>query len=375
MIPLVDLKTQHDSIRTQIDAAIGQVIDACQFVRGPQLAAFERSFAEFCRTRHAIGTSSGTSSIQLVLMALGIGPGDEVIIPAHTFVASAEPIAAVGARIVLADVDPQRYTLDPSAVADLISRRTRAIIAVHLYGQMSDMPGLQAVIDRSGQDIHLIEDAAQAHGARLNNRSAGSIGIAGCFSFYPGKNLGAFGDAGAVTTNDDALAERIRMLADHGRTTKYRHDLIGGNHRLDTLQAAVLSVKLAHLDRWNARRQSRAALYNKLLTDVAGVETPHVASGSEHVYHLYVIQNKHRDELADELRQRGISTGLHYPIALQEQPALTGADMRCGPLPVTTRLVDRILSLPMYPDLTDDSVASVAGAISAFKQTTRLAAV
>ncbi|MEE9296549.1 MAG: DegT/DnrJ/EryC1/StrS family aminotransferase [Phycisphaerae bacterium] len=430
MIPLVDLKAQYRDIQPEIDAAVAAVLADCGFVKGPRVTAFEERFAAYCDAASSVGTSSGTAALHLALAALGVGPGDEVIAPAHTFIATVEPISQLGARIVFADVDPATYTLDPESVERCITARTRVILPVHLYGQMADMEGLRACC---GREICIVEDAAQACGAGLEEGTKGEEGTearrhegrgrdegtggrrdgvesairnpqssilnrqssivnpqsrAVCFSFFPGKNLGAYGDAGAVVTSDNNLAQRMRKLRDHGRQDKHRHDLMGYNYRLDALQAAILQVKLPHLDEWNRRRRSRAALYNEMLGGVPGVTIPAVAAGRRHVYHLYVIQVDDRDGLRRFLADRRIVTGIHYPIALHQQPALqqahgleegTKARRHGGTkgivsvgfgsdaLPVTERLVGRILSLPMFPEMTHDQVAEVADAVHAFQ--------
>ena len=367
MIPLVDLKAQYRTIRAEIDAAVAQVLTDCGFVKGPRVAAFEEQFAAYCGTTCAVGTSSGTTALHLALAALGVGPGDEVIVPAHTFIATVEPIVQLGARIVFADVDAATYTLDPASVERCITRRTRVILPVHLYGQMADLERLRALAAAGGRNLFIVEDAAQAHGARRGPHRAGGGGMTGCFSFFPSKNLGACGDAGAVTTDDGELAQRMRKLCDHGREDKYRHDLLGYNYRLDALQAAVLRVKLAHLDKWNRRRRSRAARYDELLRDVPGVTLPGTDPKNEHVYHLYVIQVDDRDGLCGHLAERRIAAGIHYPIALHQQPALWNIDCGSDALPVTERLVGRILSLPLFPEMTDDQVAEVADAVRTFQ--------
>lgn len=366
MIPFVDLKAQYGSIQGEVDGAIREVVNDCSFVKGPRLAAFEREFAAFCGAGHAIGASSGTTAIHVALAALGVGPGDEVIVPSHTFIGTVEPVAQTGARVVFADVDPVTACLDPASVERCVSDRTKVIMPVHLYGRLADMAGLEEVATRKGRHIAIVEDCAQAHGARLGNRIAGGAGKLGCFSFYPGKNLGAYGDGGAVTTSDPELATRIRKLVDHGREDKYEHELLGYNYRLDTLQAAVLSVKLRHLADWNERRRSRAVLYNRLLGDIPGI-VPAAPAGSEAVFHLYVIQADDRDGLRARLAEKKIATGIHYPLPVHRQPALCGTDFRADALPVTEKLVGRILSLPMFPELTDEQVHEVAAAIRSFQ--------
>ncbi|MCB9866346.1 MAG: DegT/DnrJ/EryC1/StrS family aminotransferase [Phycisphaerales bacterium] len=365
-IPLVDLHAQFASIQSEIDEAIRDVIGRCAFIGGEPVAGFERDFADFCNVEHAVGASSGTTALHLALCALGIGPGDEVIAPAHTFIATVEAIAQCGARIVFADIDPQTYTLDPESVARCLTPRTRAILPVHIYGHMADMSGLRKIAGNCDHEVILIEDAAQAHGAERDGVRAGAGGRVGCFSFFPGKNLGACGDAGMVTTNDADLARRMRALANHGRQSKYEHDQMGYNYRLDALQAAILKVKLVHLDRWTKLRRSRAALYQDLLGHTAGITTPHVAEDARHVYHLYVIQVDNRDGLRNYLADRGISAGVHYPIPLHQQPALRRHGFDSAPLKITERIANRIISLPLYPEMTDEQVIRVADAVHRF---------
>jgi len=355
-IPLVDLKAQYLSIKDEIDAAMAGVIRTCRFVGGKEVEAFEGEFAAFCDVKYAIGVGNGTDALQLALLACGVERGAEVITVAHTFTATAEAVVNVGARPVFVDVD-ETYTMDMNQVADRITARTRAIMPVHLYGQSADMDPLISLAEKHG--LIVIEDAAQAHGARYRGRRFGSLGHLACFSFYPGKNLGAYGDAGAVITDDPELAQCIRMFHDHGRTGKYMHQQVGFNSRLDALQAAILRVKLSHLDRWNECRRKHAVLYDQLLADVPGVVTPYVAPNVEHVYHLYVIQVPNRDEVQAALKAAGVETGIHYPIPLHEQPAYAHLGYKPEDLPVTHALAPRILSLPMYPELTDEQIHSV----------------
>lgn len=362
MIPLVDLKRQYQSIKNEIDATVFDVLNNTAFVKGPQLERFQVEFATYCESRFAVGASSGTTAIQLALAALNVGPGDEVIVPSHTFIGTVEPIIHVGATPVFCDIDPKTYLMDPENTASLITKRTKAIIPVHLYGQMVPMNDLLDISESAG--IHIIEDCAQAHGASQNTKIAGSLGVAGCFSFFPGKNLGAYGDGGAITCQKASLAKKISKLADHGRETKYTHDLIGYNYRLDSLQAAILRVKLAHMDQWTKRRQSRAKIYDENLDGARGVTLPFVASGNSHVYHLYVISHNNRDALRDFLASRGIASGVHYPVPLHMQPAL--ADHAGTPLEKTEHVASRILSLPLFPELEDEEVEGICRTIREF---------
>jgi dTDP-4-amino-4,6-dideoxygalactose transaminase len=361
-VPFVDLRLQYRSIEPDIDAAVREVLDAAAFIKGRFVAAFEKSFAEFCGVDHCIGVANGTDAIRVVLAALGIGPGDEVVTVAHTFTATAEPIVRAGARPVFVDVDPATNNMDPDLVERAVGPRTRAILPVHLYGLPADMDRINAVAARHG--IVVIEDAAQAAGARYKGRRCGSLGNVACFSFFPGKNLGAYGDGGAVCTSDRTLAEKVRMLADHGRTTKYEHQLVGYNSRLDGLQAAVLSVKLRHLDGWNAARRDHALAYARLLGHVVGLTLPAAPDWAEPIWHLYVVESENRKALQEALRSAAIETGIHYPVPLHRQPCYSA--LASSPLPVTEHKAGRILSLPMFAELTTPQMERVAAAVAAF---------
>lgn len=331
-----------------------------QFVHGPEVAEFERAFARYCETSYCIGTSNGTSAIELVLRAAGIGPGDEVITTTMTFIATVEPILLVGARPVLVDVDPDSGLIDADTVEAAMSDRTAAIVPVHLYGQPVDLDAFRALADR--HKLLLIEDAAQAHGAAWRGRRAGSVGDAATFSFFPGKNLGALGDAGAVTTSKADLAERVARLRDHGRADKYEHLVVGTNARLDTLHAAVLAAKLDHLDDWNAARRRRAALYDEVFATRDGVRPIRVQPGADAVYHQYVIRVRDRDGVRASLDQHGIASGVHYPVPLHRQPALAATVQ--GEFPAADSLARTVLSLPMFPELTEAQVQQVASVVS-----------
>lgn len=357
-IPLIDLKAQYATIKFEIDAAIQRVIETTAFINGPDVQTFEQEFARYCGAAHAVGVASGTAALQLALQACGIQPGDEVITVAHTFCATAEAIVHVGARPVFVDIDPQTYTIDPDEVARAITPRTRAIVPVHLYGMPADMDAIRALAQQHG--LVIIEDAAQAHGATYKGQSVGTLGHAACFSFYPGKNLGAYGDAGAVTTNDPALAQRVLALRDHGRAVrpdgkraKYEHDQVGYGERLDTLQAAVLRVKLRHLPDWTARRQAIAQRYLELLADVP-IGLPFVPVDRAPVWHLFVIRVPHRAEVQAYLAAQGIETGIHYPIPLHLQKSFANLGYRAGDLPHTEAAAQEILSLPIYPELSTE---------------------
>jgi dTDP-4-amino-4,6-dideoxygalactose transaminase len=363
MVPFVDLKAQHAPIRGEIDQVIREVIDNAAFIGGRFLADFEQSFARFCGVEHAVGAGSGTGALHMALLAYGVGPGHEVITVAHTFAATVEAILHAGASPVFVDVDPATYTMDPAQIEAAITPRTRAIIPVHLYGQCADMDAINAIAGKRG--LVVIEDAAQAHGARIGERRAGSLGEMACFSFYPAKNLGAFGDAGMVVTRDAEKARAVRLFADHGSPDKYHHTILGYNYRCDAIQAAVLNVKLRRLKQWNEQRRRAAQKYGELLGGIEGVTVP--AERFYHVYHLYVIRVAERDRLREFLSKRSIATGLHYPVPMHLQPILAGhAQAKSGALPVTERVVGEILSLPMFPDLTDAQVVEVAGAIREF---------
>lgn len=348
-IPLVDLPAQYQTIKPEIDAAMQRVVGNATFILGPEARTFEEHFAAFCGVKHAIGLDSGTAALHLALLALGIGAGDEVITTTHTFIATSEAIVLTGARPVLVDIDPRTYNLDPNKVEAVITPRTKAIIPVHLYGQPAEMDPLLEVASRRG--IAVIEDAAQAHGALYRGRRAGSMGDMACFSFYPGKNLGAYGDAGALVTNDDALADKIRMLRDHGRTTKYEHEITGYGYRLDGLQAAVLDVKLQHLPEWNERRRAHADYYTELLSNL-DVMAPYEPAHLRAVYHLYVIRTRGRDALMQYLKEHDIEGGIHYPVPLHLQPVYKDLAYRRGDFPETEKAASEILSLPLYPELT-----------------------
>lgn len=363
-VPFVDLATQHAALRGEIDAAIARVIDEGQFVLGEVVARFEAEFAAYCGARFAVSVASGLDALTLALVALGIGPGDEVITAANTFIATALAIVRAGAKPVLVDCDSESLSIDVAQVASAITPRTRAILPVHLYGRLADMPALAQLAEHHG--IALVEDAAQAHGAALDGRAAGAWGAAGCFSFYPSKNLGALGDGGAVVTSEPALAEKLRMLRNYGAPTKYQHELAGFNSRLDTLQAAILRVKLPHLDEWNhARRQAATKLRELLSTaDVQLRALPRDAEFPiDHVQHLFPIEVDHRDEVARQLSELGIGVAIHYPTPLHLTPAMASLGYRPGDFPVSERAAGRLLSLPLYPEITDEQLQRVAAAV------------
>jgi dTDP-4-amino-4,6-dideoxygalactose transaminase len=365
-VPFVDLTGIHSEAKEVLLSAIGAVIDRGDFILGEAVARFEGEFADFCGVTHGVGVDSGASALELILRGMGIGPGDEVITVANTFVATVNAIHHSGATPVLVDMEPTTYNIDADQVAAAVTPRTAALLAVHLYGRPADMARLRSIADRHG--LALIEDACQAHGATYQGRRAGSLGDAAAFSFYPSKNLGAFGDAGMVVTNNDGLAERIRMLRNVGSIEKYRHEVPGFNRRLDTLQAVVLRWRLEQLDAENADRGRSAAVYGALLEDAPIVfpEAPAENGGSDSVYHLYVIETGERDALAGFLGDRRIATGIHYPIPIHLQPAYADLPYREGDFPATEAAADRILSLPMYPGLTIEKTAYVARAVHEF---------
>ena len=358
-VPMNDLKIQYGTIKEEMDAALAEVIANCSFILGPQVQAFEGEYAAYCGAKHAIGVSNGTDALKLALVAADVGPGDEVITTPHTFGATVEAILQVGAKAVLADIEPNCFTLDIEQVERRITERTKAIIPVHIYGQMADMDPLVELGRERG--LAVIEDAAQAHGALYKGKKAGSIGDVGCFSFYPGKNLGAYGDAGGLVTSDDALANRLRELRNHGQdpTKKFFYRELGYNHRMDGLQGAVLKVKLPYLDGWNQRRREVAARYDEGLGDLEPVTVPAVAAYGEHVYHLYVIRVSDREELAADLKEHGIQTAVQYPHPLHLTAAFADLGHQEGDLPVCEQACKEIISLPMFPDLTDEQVEHV----------------
>lgn len=364
-IPFVDLQAQYAPLKDEILAAIASVLDAMQLFQGPQQRAFEEEFARFCGCQHAVGVSNGTDALELALRALNIGAGDEVITQPNTFVATAEAISAVGARPVFVDVDERSACLDPANIEASLSPRTRAIIPVHLYGRPSDMGPIVAIAREHG--LAVIEDACQAHGARLGERRAGALGDIACFSFYYSKNLGAYGEAGAVTTNDPALAEWVRLYRDHGSSVRYQHEVIGRNARLDAIQAAILSVKLPHLERWNEERRTHARQLSQLLAETS-LELPDFGGDAVyHVFHLYVARHPERDRLRAFLGQRGIATGVHYPTPIHLQPAYAWLGYRRGAFPVAERWADQCLSLPMYAELSAGQIERIATDIQEFE--------
>lgn len=359
-VPYLDLKAQYNGIRTEVLAALEAVCETTAFAQGPAATEFETHFAAYCGVRHCVGLNSGTSALHLALRCLDVGAGDEVITVPMTFVATAWPISYVGAKPVFVDIDPRRRTLDPKALEAAITPRTKAIIPVHLYGMPAEMDAILAVAGK--HKIPVIEDAAQAHGAKYQGKRIGQFGKMACFSFYPGKNLGAYGEGGALVTNDDAMAARARRLRDHSQNQRYYHEELGYNYRMDSFQGAVLDIKLKHLDRWNAARIAHAKVYAELLKGLP-ITLPAAMPDSECVWHCYVVEADNRDALRKRIDEAGISTALHYPVPVHLQKAYAGLGHRRGDFPVSERLADRCLSLPMFAELTEEQLRAVGTAV------------
>src|SRR3954464_12951182 len=361
-VPYLDLKAQYRSIKSEIDEAIARVLESCQFVLGPEVAAFENEFAAYCGTTDCIAVNSGTSALHLALLGAGVGPGDEVITVPFTFVASVATILYTGAKPVLVDIEPRTFNMNPAAIQAAISPRTKAIMPVHLYGHPADMDFIMDVARKHG--LIVIEDAAQAHGARYKGRPVGSIGDIACFSFYPAKNLGAYGEGGAVTTSNPAYAEKIRSLRDWGQDRKYHHVLHGYNYRLEAIQGAILRVKLRHLETWTEARRRIVEKYGDLLAD-ADVVLPVEMEWARHVYHLFTVRSKNRDATQAALLNQGIQTGVHYATPVHLQSAYQDLGYGLGSLPESEKTAKEVLSLPMYPELTDAQLETVAEALTA----------
>jgi dTDP-4-amino-4,6-dideoxygalactose transaminase len=361
MIPFLDLKSQYKSIKSEIDNAVLDVLDSTQFVLGEHVASFERDYAAYCGVKHGIAVNSGTSALHLALLAAGVGAGDEVITIPFTFVASVSAICYTGATPVFVDIEPKTFTMDPALLEKAITPRTKAILPVHLYGQMADMAPILEIANRHG--IPVIEDACQAHGAEYNGKRAGSLGVSGCFSFYPGKNLGAYGEGGIVTTSDDGHAKKIRMLRDWGQEKRYHHVLKGFNYRMEGMQGAILGVKLRYLEGWTESRRDHARQYDALLKDSQTVQAPLQASGRRHVYHIYAVRSADRDGLQRTLQAEGVQTGLHYPIPVHLQEAHADLGHKMGDFPQSEGAAAEVLSLPMFAELTRTQVEQVAAAV------------
>lgn len=355
-IPLVDLKAQYIMLKEEIEQAIQNVIDKTNFILGEDVELFEKEFASFSMATYGIGVGSGTEALHLSLLALGIGQGDEVITTSNTFVATVLAISYTGARPVLVDVDPETYNIDTSLIRKVITRKTRAIIPVHIYGQSVDMDPIREIAKE--YDLKIIEDACQAHGAEYKGKRVGSIGDIGCFSFYPGKNLGAYGDGGMAVTNDEGIAQKIKMLRNYGSKIKYHHEFKGFNSRLDTIQAAILAVKLKKLEQWNETRRRHARRYNEWLRE-GDIVTPVEKDYARHIYHIYAIRVKDRDKLLEYLRSKGVFAGIHYPVPVHLLNAYRDLGYKEGDFPVTEKLSREILSLPMYPELAEGQIEYV----------------
>lgn len=363
-VPFVDLQTQYQSLKHEMLPAVERILESSQFILGKAVEDFEKKFAEAHGMKHCIGVGTGTDALHIILWALKVGPGDEVITVAHTFIATAEAISLTGAKPLFVDIDPKTYTMDPNQLEKIITKRTKAIIPVHLYGQPAAMTQIMEIANRHG--IPVVEDACQAHLAQYDGKFVGQFGAAAAFSFYPGKNLGAYGEGGGVTTNDDALARKMRMIRDHGSEKKYHHAMWGHNYRLDGIQGAVLGVKLPYLNDWTESRRHHAVRYNQQLNGMGDLIIPKADTRAKHVYHLYVVQTGNRDELQKYLASRDVSTGLHYPVPLHLQDAYNCLGYRQGDLPETERVASHALSLPMYAELTDEQIDCVVSTIEDF---------
>jgi dTDP-4-amino-4,6-dideoxygalactose transaminase len=364
-VPYMDLAAQIQPLRTEFTEAIARAIDRCSFCLGPDVKDFEEAFAAYCGLRHCVAMNSGTSALHIALRLLNLGPGDEVITTPYTFIATSWAISYVGAKPVYVDIDEATFNLDPARVEGAITPRTKAVLGVHLYGHPFDMDALQAICRR--HKLALIEDAAQAHGAKHRGHMVGAFGALSCFSFYPAKNLGAFGEGGALLTNDDGHAARARALREHGSRVRYHHDEVGYNYRMEGFQGATLNVKLKRLPAWNARRRAIAARYHELLRDTP-LRLPHEAPWAQSVYHLYVVRHPARDRLKAHLEAAGVGSALHYPLPLHLQKCYASLGHRPGDFPVAERTAQGCLSLPIYPELTDEQVAYVAATIRAFQE-------
>jgi dTDP-4-amino-4,6-dideoxygalactose transaminase len=365
-IPLVDLKRQYESIKDEIDEAIFKVINKADFILGDELKLFEEEFASYCQVKYAVGVSSGTAALYLALRASGVERGDEVITTPNTFIGTTEAITQAGAKPVFVDVDELTYNIDSAKIEEKVTERTKAIIPVHLYGQPADMDPINAIAKK--YNLKVIEDACQAHGAEYKGKRTGGLADVACFSFYPGKNLGAYGEGGMVVTDDERIAEKVRLLRDHGRKEKYEHIIEGFNYRMDTIQAAILRVKLRRLDEWNNTRRRLASIYNELLENVKGMITPKEADYAKHIYHLYVIRSKARDSLQKYLKSYGVSTGIHYPIPLHLQKAYQYLGYKEGDFPIVESYTKEALSLPIFPELEEEEIERVTQLIKEFNK-------
>ena len=363
-VPFVDLKAQFHQIYNEIDGSIKSVIQNTAFIRGKFVEEFEKNFAEFCNAKYCIGVGNGTDALFIALKSLGVTSGDEVIVPANSFIATSEAVSLTGAKVVFTDCDPNTYNIDTKLIESKITSRTKAIIPVHLYGSPANLPEICRIADK--YDLAIVQDCAQSHGAMLDNKALAHYGNVLCYSFYPGKNLGAFGDAGAIVTNDEKIAKKSLMIANHGRVEKYDHEFEGVNSRMDGLQGGILNVKLKYLGEWNENRRKNADIYTRLLEEVSDIHLPTVLSNVKHVYHLYVIRTKQRDSLQKFLKQNGISTGIHYPIALPNLKAYQYLGHSSKDFPVASQYQHEILSLPMYPELSQSNIEYVVQKIKSF---------
>lgn len=358
MIPLIDLKIQHKSIASEVEAAIKNVCDNTAFILSDEMKAFETEFASYCGAKHGVGVANGTEALFLALKALGIGSGDEVIVPANTFIATAAAVSHANATPVFVDVDPETYCIDPTKISGAITAKTKAIMPVHLYGHPADMDAIMGIARSNG--LKVVEDCAQAHGTRYKGKQVGSIGDASGFSFYPSKTLGAYGDAGIVLTNDDAICESLKLLRDNGRTTWYEHAIIGYNSRLDGMQAAILRVKMKYLDKWVEGRRSHAKQYGEMLAGVKGLTLPVEKPNATHSYYVYVVRTDNRDSVMAQLKEKGCGCGIHYPVPLHLQPAYSFLGGKVGDHPVSEQYAKEIMSIPMFPELTPEQVTEAA---------------
>lgn len=363
MIPFIDLKRQHSLLGPQIETSIKKIINKGDFILGTEVMLFEKKFAQYCQTKYAVGVACGTDAILLALKALGIGESDEVIIPVNTFIATALPVISLGATPIFVDVDKKTYNIDTAKIEEKITKKTKAIIPVHLYGQVANMDKIMSLAKK--YKLYVIEDACQAHGSEYKGKKAGSFGDIACFSFYPGKNLGAYGDAGAITTNNKTLSEKIKILRNVGQKEKYRHIELGYNSRLDTIQAAVLAIKLPHLNIWNEKRRQHAALYEKLLSGL-NITLPYEPDENLSNYHLYVIRTSKRNDLLSYLKEQDIHCGIHYPIPLHLQPCMKNLGYKKGDFPIAEMYAEKIISLPMFPELTEREIEQIATQIRKF---------
>lgn len=360
MIPFVDLKAQYASIKNEVNTAVLKVLESAQFVLGDEVSTLEQEFSAYCEVAHSVAVNTGTSALHLALLAADIGPGDEVITVPFTFVATVAAIDYTGAKAVFVDVDPVSYTIDTTQIESAITERTKAILPVHLYGQPADMEPILDIARRHG--LIVIEDAAQAHGAEYKGQRVGGIGDMGCFSFYPGKNLGAYGEGGMLVTNNPDYERKVRILRDWGQESRYHHVLKGYNYRMDGIQGAILRVKLRYIEQWTEARIRHAAQYDQLLTDAA-VKTPVVMPYSRHVYHIYAVRSQNRESLQSALQAQGVQTGIHYPIPVHLQPAYADLGYQAGDFPVAEQIAGEVLSLPMYPELSEEQIKAVCAAL------------